>query len=101
MLERLNTCGQSPFIVAWADREPSASREARYAHEAQMRSREYTGYRKVSACASCDATAICDGFYGDYSSHFPNLLYPLTLAFGLLFVGLFFERRIRGRRMGE
>ena len=55
---------------AWADRESGASREARYAHEALMRSREYTGYRKVSACASCDAAAICDGFYGDYADLF-------------------------------
>lgn len=55
---------------AWADRESSTSREARYAREAEMRSREYTGYRKVPACATCDAASICDGFYGDYADLF-------------------------------
>ncbi len=51
---------------AWAARETSASREARYREEARMRSQEYTGYRHVSACSSCDLKSVCDGFYGDY-----------------------------------
>lgn len=55
---------------AWAKRESSASREARYGFDAQMRAREYTGYRKVPGCATCDAAAICDGFYGDYADLF-------------------------------
>jgi hypothetical protein len=31
-----------------------------------MRAREYTGYRHVAACSTCDARSICDGFYSDY-----------------------------------
>jgi MoaA/NifB/PqqE/SkfB family radical SAM enzyme len=38
----------------------------RYREEARMRASEYTGYRHVAACSSCDAREICDGFYGDY-----------------------------------
>lgn len=40
--------------------------EARYQQEARVRAREYTGYRHVKACASCDVQPICDGFYRDY-----------------------------------
>ena len=54
----------------WADRESEASRDARYRAEARMRSQEYTGYRHVNACRSCDAASICDGFYGDYTELF-------------------------------
>jgi hypothetical protein len=35
-----------------------------------MRAREYTGYRHVPACASCDLQPVCDGFYGDYTELF-------------------------------
>ena len=31
-----------------------------------MRAVEYTGYRHVNGCTSCDARQVCDGFYGDY-----------------------------------
>jgi len=55
---------------AWADRESNASREARYREEARMRSKEYTGYRHVSGCSTCDLSSICDGFYGDYTDLF-------------------------------
>jgi hypothetical protein len=55
---------------AWADRESLASREARYRADANMRSQEYTGYRKVAGCSTCDAASICDGFYGDYADLF-------------------------------
>lgn len=54
----------------WASRESSASREARYASEGLMRSQEYTGYRKLHECATCDVSSICDGFYGDYADLF-------------------------------
>ena len=56
--------------LAWADRESEASRDARYRHEARMRSREYTGYRHVPACHRCDLRTVCDGFYGDYADLF-------------------------------
>lgn len=47
--------------------DPSTgSTEARYRDEARTRAQEYTGYRHVAACSSCDAREICDGFYGDY-----------------------------------
>jgi MoaA/NifB/PqqE/SkfB family radical SAM enzyme len=49
-----------------AERETSVSLEDRYRDDARIRAREYTGYRHVPACASCDLKAICDGFYGDY-----------------------------------
>jgi len=54
----------------WASRISDATREARYQEDARMRSQEYTGYRHVKACASCDVRAICDGFYGDYAQLF-------------------------------
>jgi hypothetical protein len=44
----------------------SVSLEERYRNDARVRVREYTGYRHVPACASCDLRAVCDGFYGDY-----------------------------------
>lgn len=40
--------------------------DERYRREARVRAQEYTGYRHVPACASCDLRGICDGFYGDY-----------------------------------
>ena len=50
----------------WAAHPSAKSREELYQDDARMRAREYTGYRHVSACASCDAKAVCDGFYCDY-----------------------------------
>ena len=48
-------------------RGPAAgASDERYRSEARIRAREYTGYRHVDACASCDVREICDGFYGDY-----------------------------------
>ena len=44
----------------------SSSRDALYQQDARMRAREYTGYRHVDACSTCDVRSICDGFYGDY-----------------------------------
>ena len=38
----------------------------RYRKEAQIRAHEYTGYRHVEGCSSCDVREICDGFYADY-----------------------------------
>ncbi len=55
---------------AWAERESHASREARYREDARMRSQEYTGYRHVAGCSTCDLTSICDGFYADYADLF-------------------------------
>lgn len=54
----------------WAAHPSDGSRDALYQHDARMRAREYTGYRHVSACSTCDAQAICDGFYGDYADLF-------------------------------
>ena len=50
----------------WAAHPSAKSREELYQDDARMRAREYTGYRHVSACANCDAKAVCDGFYCDY-----------------------------------
>lgn len=52
----------------WASQPAEAppSRDELYREDARMRAREYTGYRHVPACQSCDAKDICDGFYGDY-----------------------------------
>jgi hypothetical protein len=55
---------------AWASQETDEALDSKYREEARMRSQEYTGYRHVPACASCDLKAICDGFYGDYSELF-------------------------------
>lgn len=54
----------------WASRPTDRSRDELYREEARMRAREYTGYRHVAACASCDLQAVCDGFYGDYTELF-------------------------------
>jgi hypothetical protein len=54
----------------WASRQSNATREARYREDARMRSQEYTGYRHVDGCATCDLASICDGFYGDYTELF-------------------------------
>lgn len=50
----------------WAGGKSQLSVEERYRHDARVRAREYTGYRHVPACGSCDARSICDGVYGDY-----------------------------------
>jgi hypothetical protein len=50
----------------WAKQPSQDSREALYQQDAQMRAREYTGYRHAAACSTCDAREICDGLYGDY-----------------------------------
>lgn len=51
----------------WATHPSSGgSRDALYQQDARMRAREYTGYRHVAACSTCDVRSICDGFYGDY-----------------------------------
>ena len=52
--------------LAWAARETATPLEARYQEDARMRAREYTGYRHVAACATCDLEPVCDGFYADY-----------------------------------
>ncbi|HYB40993.1 MAG TPA: radical SAM protein, partial [Candidatus Methylomirabilis sp.] len=54
----------------WAARPSGKTREELYREDARMRASEYTGYRHVAACATCDARAICDGFYGDYADLF-------------------------------
>lgn len=54
----------------WAAGESASSPDEQYRAEARMRSQEYTGYRHVNACASCDVKSICDGFYGDYTDFF-------------------------------
>jgi hypothetical protein len=52
----------------WAARPSGKSRDELYQEDARMRAREYTGYRHVAACASCDLQPVCDGFYGDYTA---------------------------------
>jgi hypothetical protein len=54
----------------WAARPSGKTREAQYQEDARMRAREYTGYRHVAPCATCDVRAVCDGFYGDYADLF-------------------------------
>jgi molybdenum cofactor biosynthesis enzyme MoaA len=54
----------------WASQPASSSRAELYQQDARMRAREYTGYRHVPACASCDVQSVCDGFYGDYADLF-------------------------------
>ena len=46
-----------------------------------MRAHEYTGYRHVNACSTCDAQSICDGFYGDYVALFgENEAQPIAIG---------------------
>lgn len=54
----------------WASQPTEKSRDELYQEDARMRAREYTGYRHVAACASCDLQPVCDGFYGDYTELF-------------------------------
>lgn len=56
--------------LQWAAQPSAGSREELYQRDARMRAHEYTGYRHVSACSSCDVQSICDGFYGDYADIF-------------------------------
>jgi len=58
------------FERRWALRPTEKSRDELYQEDARMRAREYTGYRQVTACASCDLQAVCDGFYSDYTELF-------------------------------
>jgi pyruvate-formate lyase-activating enzyme len=55
---------------AWANRGAGTPLDERYREEARMRAREYTGYKYVEACLTCDLKNICDGFYGDYVAFF-------------------------------
>jgi pyruvate-formate lyase-activating enzyme len=51
----------------WAAQPTVKSLDELYQEDARMRAHEYTGYRHVAACASCDLQPVCDGFYGDYT----------------------------------
>ena len=59
---------------SWAQDEGAdtnvATLEQRYQDDAEVRAREYTGYRYVAACESCDLRNVCDGVYGDYADMF-------------------------------
>ena len=59
---------------SWAaDESPPASRpadEQQYQEDAEIRAREYTGYRHVHDCETCDLRGICDGVHGDYADLF-------------------------------
>jgi hypothetical protein len=44
--------------------------ETLYQKDAEVRAREYTGYRHVEACKKCSLSEICDGVYGDYAELF-------------------------------
>jgi hypothetical protein len=66
--------------LKWAAQPSPESRDALYREDARMRAEEYTGYRHVAACSSCDARSICDGFYGDYVELFGDReARPITL----------------------
>jgi hypothetical protein len=67
--ERLHAMKQG-LERRWAAAPSEASRAARYRRDAEMRAREYTGYRHAPACAACDLQPVCDGFYGDYTALF-------------------------------
>jgi hypothetical protein len=54
----------------WAAPATDNSRDELYRRDANMRAREYTGYRHVAACSVCDVRSICDGFHGDYKDLF-------------------------------
>jgi pyruvate-formate lyase-activating enzyme len=54
----------------WAARPSGKTRDELYQEDARMRAREYTSYRHVAGCLTCDVRAICDGFYGDYADLF-------------------------------
>ena len=56
--------------TAWAEKQTTLLVDERYRDEARMRAREYTGYKHVPACSTCDIRNICDGFYGDYVAFF-------------------------------
>jgi len=56
--------------IRWSGRANGSSPDERYRRDANVRAREYTGYRHVQACASCDLRSICDGFYRDYTAIF-------------------------------
>jgi MoaA/NifB/PqqE/SkfB family radical SAM enzyme len=65
----------------WATRPAGQAPDELYQADARMRAREYTGYRHVAACSSCDVRAICDGFYGDYADLFgEDEARPISLA---------------------
>jgi hypothetical protein len=51
------------------DMDPAA-REQFYQDDAEVRAREYTGYRYVAACETCSLRSICDGVHGDYVDMF-------------------------------
>jgi uncharacterized Fe-S cluster-containing radical SAM superfamily protein len=67
--ERLHDVKQS-LERRWASQASAQSRAEQYRRDAEMRAREYTGYRHVAACAACDLRPVCDGFYGDYTALF-------------------------------
>jgi MoaA/NifB/PqqE/SkfB family radical SAM enzyme len=54
----------------WAERNASTPLEEKYRDDARIRAREYTGYKHVPPCSTCDVKNICDGFYGDYAALF-------------------------------
>jgi len=65
----------------WATQPQDRSRDALYQEDARMRAHEYTGYRHVDTCQSCDARSFCDGFYGDYVDLFgENEAVPIALG---------------------
>ncbi len=78
--ERLHDVKQS-LERHWASQPSDASRAERYRRDAEMRAREYTGYRHVAACAACDLQPICDGIYGDYAALFGDAeATPVTIG---------------------
>jgi uncharacterized Fe-S cluster-containing radical SAM superfamily protein len=65
----------------WASQSSDEARDALYQRDAYMRAREYTGYRHVAACKSCDLQPVCDGFYRDYAALFGEAeAIPITIG---------------------
>ncbi|MEE4216827.1 MAG: radical SAM protein [Xanthomonadales bacterium] len=52
------------------DHADSFKLETLYQKDAEVRSKEYTGYHHVEACKDCSLRSICDGVYGDYAEIF-------------------------------
>ena len=70
---------------SWARDEPSntdlATVAQQYQKDAGVRAREYTSYRHVAACQTCDLRQICDGVYVDYVDMFGTVgLRPVRRA---------------------
>jgi len=69
-MHRLKQGLERAWARSAAGGQDDASMERRYQEDGEVRAREYTGYRHVSACQGCSLRKICDGVYGDYAELF-------------------------------